>query len=83
MSPRRTPAGRSTGYRRWHLLHYLACAAFALSLAHPIAMSAEVQSLGLVGIAVFGCAVACVLLWELRILPATTAVGLRIAPKEA
>jgi sulfoxide reductase heme-binding subunit YedZ len=74
---------RRLGYRRWHVLHYLAYAAFALSLAHTVATSAEVQSLGLVGIGVFGCAAACVLLWVLRILPATTAVGLRVAPKEA
>lgn len=74
---------RRLGYRRWHLLHYLAYAAFALSLAHTIATSAEVQSLGLVGIAVFACALACLLMWILRLLPATTAVGLRFAPKES
>lgn len=74
---------RRLGYRRWHLLHYLAYAAFALSLVHTITTSVEVQSLGLVGIAVFGLAAACVVLWVLRILPATTAVGLRYAPKEA
>lgn len=74
---------RRLGYRRWHLLHYLAYAAFALSLAHTITTSAEVQSLGLIGEAVIGLAAACVLLWVLRILPATTAAGLRIAPKEA
>jgi DMSO/TMAO reductase YedYZ heme-binding membrane subunit len=74
---------RRLGYRRWHLLHYLAYAAFTLSLAHTITTSAEVQSLGLVGIAVFGLAAACLLLWVLRIVPSTSAVGLRFAPKEA
>jgi sulfoxide reductase heme-binding subunit YedZ len=74
---------RRLGYRRWHLLHYLAYAAFALSLVHTVATSTEVQSLGLVGIAVFGLAAAGALLWVLRIVPATAAVGLRIAPREA
>jgi sulfoxide reductase heme-binding subunit YedZ len=73
---------RRLGYRRWHVLHYLAYVAFALSLAHTVATSAEVQALGLVGIAVAGCAGACLLLGVLRTLPATTAVKTRIAAQE-
>lgn len=73
---------RALGYRRWHLVHYLAYVAFALSLLHVITTSAEVQALGLMGIAVAGCAGACLVLAVLRLLPATTAVTGRISPQE-
>jgi sulfoxide reductase heme-binding subunit YedZ len=73
---------RRLGYRMWHLIHYLAYAAFALSLLHVITTSAEVQAVGMLGIVVLGCAGACVLLLVLRMLPATTAVATRIAPQE-
>lgn len=73
---------RKLGYRRWHIIHYLAYAAFALSLLHVITTSAEVQALGMLGIVVLGCAGACALLLVLRMLPATTAVATRISPQE-
>ncbi|MFD8212216.1 ferric reductase-like transmembrane domain-containing protein [Streptomyces sp. NPDC059697] len=73
---------RRLGYRRWHLVHYLAYPAFGLSLLHTITASAEVQALGLLGIFVLGIAAAPILLFVLRLLPATTAVATRIAPQE-
>lgn len=73
---------RRLGYRRWHLLHYVAYAAFALSLLHTITTSAEVQALGLIGLTVAAGAAACLLLTVLRTLPATTVVNARIAPQE-
>jgi sulfoxide reductase heme-binding subunit YedZ len=73
---------RKLGYRRWHLVHYLAYPAFGLSLLHTVTASAEVQALGLLGIFVLGIATAPVLLFALRLLPATTAVATRIAPQE-
>ncbi|WP_052711216.1 ferric reductase-like transmembrane domain-containing protein [Pseudofrankia sp. DC12] len=73
---------RRLGYRRWHVLHYLAYLAFALSLAHVIATSREVQALGMLGLAVFALAAACALMALLRVLPATTAVATRIIPQE-
>ncbi|MFF4962058.1 ferric reductase-like transmembrane domain-containing protein [Streptomyces sp. NPDC001222] len=73
---------RKLGYRRWHLVHYLAYPAFGLSLLHTITASAEVQALGLLGIFVLGIAAAPILLFVLRLLPATTAVATRIAPQE-
>ncbi|MEK2479283.1 ferric reductase-like transmembrane domain-containing protein [Streptomyces noursei] len=75
-------AQRKLGYRRWHLIHYLAYGSFGLSLLHVITTSAEVQALGMLGIVVLGCAGACVLLLVLRMLPATTAVATRISPQE-
>ncbi len=73
---------RRLGYRRWHVLHYLAYVAFALSLAHVIATSREVQALGMLGLAVFALAAACAPMALLRVLPATTAVATRITPQE-
>ncbi|WP_327432928.1 ferric reductase-like transmembrane domain-containing protein [Streptomyces sp. NBC_01236] len=73
---------RRLGYRRWHLVHYLAYPAFGLSLLHTVTASAEVQALGLLGIFVLGIATAPILLFVLRLLPATTAVATRIAPQE-
>jgi methionine sulfoxide reductase heme-binding subunit len=73
---------RKLGYRRWHVIHYLAYVSFALSLLHTITASAEVQALGLLGIAVLGIAAAPILLFVLRLLPATTAVATRITPQE-
>ncbi len=73
---------RRLGYHRWHLIHYLAYVAFALALAHTIATSPEVRSLGGVGIIVAAAAAACVLMTVLRMLPATTAVAGRITPQE-
>ena len=73
---------RRMGYRRWHLFHYLAYAAFALSLAHTVATSPEVRSLGGVGIIVAAAAGACVLMTVLRMLPATTAVATRVVAQE-
>ncbi|MEV5880393.1 hypothetical protein AB0L75_40665 [Streptomyces sp. NPDC052101] len=73
---------RKLSYRRWHLVHYLAYPAFALSLLHTVMVSAEVQALGMLGIAVLGCAAAPTLLFVLRLLPATTAVATRISPLE-
>lgn len=73
---------RRLGYRRWHLIHYGAYAAFALSLLHTVTTSAEVQTLGLIGLTVAAGAGACLLLAVLRMLPATTLVGARIAPQE-
>ncbi len=74
---------RALGYRRWHLIHYLAYPAFALSLAHTIAVSPEVRSLGGIGLIVFAAAAAVLLLGVLRTLPATTLVTSRITAKEA
>ncbi len=76
---------RRLGYRRWHLIHYSTYAAFALALAlaHTIATSPEVRSLGGVGIIVAAAACACVLMFVLRLLPATTAVATRIVAQEA
>ncbi|WP_239394274.1 ferric reductase-like transmembrane domain-containing protein [Frankia sp. CiP3] len=74
---------RRLGYRRWHVLHYLAYVAFALSLAHVIATSREVQALGMLGLAVFALAAACAPMALLRVLPATTAVATRITPPGA
>jgi DMSO/TMAO reductase YedYZ heme-binding membrane subunit len=74
---------RRLGYRRWHVLHYITYAAFALSLAHTVATSPEVRSLGGVGLIVAAAAAACLLLFMLRLLPATTAVATRVAPQEA
>ena len=73
---------RRLGYHRWHIVHYFAYGAFALSLIHTFTASPEVQSLRLLGVGVIGAAAACLLVYILRILPATTAVGLRIAPGE-
>lgn len=73
---------RWLGYRRWHLVHYLAYGSFGLSVIHTFTASAEVQALGLLGVAVIGCAGACLLLFLLRLLPAGAALGLRIAPEE-
>ncbi len=70
------------GYRRWHLVHYLAYPAFAFSLLHVVTASAEVQALGMMGTFVLGIAGAPILLFILRLLPATTAVAARIAPQE-
>ncbi len=74
---------RRLGYRRWHLIHYSTYAAFALALAHTIATSPEVRSLGGVGMIVAAAAGASGLMFVLRLLPATTAVATRIAPQEA
>lgn len=71
------------GYRRWHIVHYLAYGAFGLSLLHTVTASAEVQALGMMGIFVCGIAGAPILLFILRLLPATTAVAARVAPQEA
>jgi sulfoxide reductase heme-binding subunit YedZ len=73
---------RRLGYRRWHVVHCGAYAAFALSLAHTIVTSPEVRSLGGDGLVVAGAAGACLLLFVLRLLPATTLVKARIAPQE-
>ena len=73
---------RKLCYRRWHIVHYFAYGAFALSLIHTFMASPEVQSFGILGVGVIGLAAACLLVFILRILPATTAVGLRIAPAE-
>ena len=73
---------RRLGYRRWHIVHYIAYGAFILSLAHTFISSTEVQTLRLLGIGVFGAAGACLLMFILRILPATATVGVRIAPEE-
>ncbi|MCC9311578.1 ferric reductase-like transmembrane domain-containing protein [Kitasatospora sp. RB6PN24] len=70
------------GYRRWHIVHYLAYPSFGLSLLHVVTASAEVQALGLMGMFVCGIAGAPILLFILRLLPATTAVAARIAPQE-
>lgn len=74
---------RRLGYQRWRLLHYLAYVAFALSLAHTIATSAEVQALEFVGVTVVGLAAACALLGVLRMLPARPVLGPRVNPEEA
>ena len=74
---------RRLGYRRWHVLHYITYAAFALSLAHTVATSPEVRSLGGVGLIVAAAAAACLLLFVLRLLPATTAAATRVTPQEA
>ncbi|WP_434614852.1 hypothetical protein [Arthrobacter sp. A5] len=73
---------RRLGYRRWHLVHYLAYGSFALSLIHTFTASAEVKALGLLGVGVLGCAGAAGLLFLLRLLPARAAAGLRISPEE-
>lgn len=75
-------AQRVMGYRLWHLFHYLAYACFILSFVHVFATSAEVRALELLGIAVFACAGACVLLTVLRFLPGTAVVGARVSPQE-
>lgn len=72
---------RRLGYRRWHLLHFGAYGAFALSLAHTIATSPEVRSLGGLAIVVFAAAAAVVTLFALRLLPASKVVHL--APAQA
>jgi len=74
---------RRLGYRRWHLFHYSTYAAFGLALAHTVATSPEVRSLRGLGMIVAAAAGATVLMVVLRLLPATTAVGTRIAPQEA
>lgn len=70
------------GYRRWHLLHYLAYPAFALSVAHTVATSPEVRSLGGVGLIVVAATAAAALLAVLRMLPAKTAVAAHLTPEE-
>ncbi len=65
---------RKLGYRRWHLLHFGAYGAFGLSLAHTIATSPEVRSLGGLAIVVGAAAGAVALLLLLRLLPATAAL---------
>lgn len=74
---------RRLGYRRWHLVHYLAYGSFAASLIHTFTASAEVRALRLLGVGVLGCAAACGVLFVARLLPARAATGLRIAPEEA
>lgn len=74
---------RRLGYRRWHLIHYSTYAAFALALAHTVATSPEVRSLGGVGMIVAAAAGASGLMFVLRLLPATTAVATRIVAQEA
>lgn len=73
---------RRLSYRRWHIVHWLAYPAFALSLAHTIATSKEAQSLGLVGIAVLGSALVTIVLFVLRLLPGAPVSKARIAPVE-
>lgn len=73
---------RQLGYRRWHLVHYLAYPAFGLSLLHVAGTSAEVKSMGLLGIGVLGAAAAPALLFLLRLMPARRAVAARITPTE-
>jgi DMSO/TMAO reductase YedYZ heme-binding membrane subunit len=73
---------RRLGYRRWHILHWGAYLGFGLSLAHTVAASPEVRSLGGVGLVVAAAAGACLLLFVLRLLPATSLVKARIAPQE-
>jgi methionine sulfoxide reductase heme-binding subunit len=75
-------AQRRLGYRRWHLLHYAAYVAFGLALAHAFVMSPDVQALAGIGILVVAGAGAVGLMFILRLLPATRAVGTRIAPQE-
>ncbi|TAM67846.1 MAG: hypothetical protein EPN48_12590 [Microbacteriaceae bacterium] len=74
---------KKLGYRRWHIVHWIAYVSFAASLAHTFTASAEVQALRLLGVGVLGCAAACGLLFLLRLLPARAAAGLRIAPEES
>lgn len=73
---------RKLGYRRWRLVHYGGYAAFGLSLAHTVAASQQVRSVGGVGILVAAAATACLLLAILRLLPATTLVAVRVTPEE-
>ncbi|WP_137814723.1 ferric reductase-like transmembrane domain-containing protein [Gandjariella thermophila] len=75
-------AQRLLGYRRWHMLHYAAYAAFGLALAHAFVMSQDVQAFAGIGVLVVGAAGAVGLMFLLRLLPATRAVGTRIAPQE-
>jgi len=70
---------RRLGYRRCHVIQYLAYATFGLPLLHVITTSAEVQAWGMIGIVVFGSAGAAGLL---LVLLATTAVAARILPQE-
>jgi predicted ferric reductase len=75
-------AQRRLGYRRWHLLHYGAYAAFGLALTHAVLMSQDVQALAGVGLLVVAGAGAVALMFVLRVLPATRVVATRIAPQE-
>ena len=64
---------RRLGYRRWHIVHWLAYPAFIASIAHMFATSTEARSGGLITIALLASSAVLVVFTALRALPATRA----------
>jgi len=64
---------RRLGYRRWHIVHWLAYPAFVLSIVHMFATSTEARSGGLITIALGASSAVLVVFTVLRTLPATRA----------